>query len=182
MVATGFAGAFALVLGASAFLPGRSHFNVIELISNPKAAHCTQWQCYAVSMGWVVFGVLGVTAQALTHYILTTPHLNEPVGKPVEFSKFHDDDEERAHRGGRRGDRRGDRHHPSHSQHRDPHHLHYHPSHHVPIKSLRTHRPSRVMPQAAPRRGRRMSYEELEEENALLLELARKLSKQQLLR
>ena len=48
MVATGFAGAFALVLGASAFLPGRSHFNVIELISNPKAAHCTQWQCGSV--------------------------------------------------------------------------------------------------------------------------------------
>jgi hypothetical protein len=170
MVATGFAGAFALVLGASAFLPGRSHFNVIELISNPKETHCTQWQCYAVSIGWVLFGVLGVSAQALTHYIFTTPHLEEPVGKPVRFAKFQDGDEEHGSR-----ERR-----PSGGRHHHSGHSGWEGRRGSQPRSLRTHRPSRVVPMA--RRSRRMSYEELEEENALLLELARKLSAKQLLR
>jgi hypothetical protein len=63
MAATAYLGAVTLVLGASKFLRGESHFNVISILGDPARVHCGEWQCYVVSFGWVVFGTLGLVTQ-----------------------------------------------------------------------------------------------------------------------
>jgi hypothetical protein len=73
MVATSYGGALAMVVGLAAFLPGDSHVDPITLINDPSSARCGEWQCYAVIVAWVVFGTMGLVAQALTHYIFHGP-------------------------------------------------------------------------------------------------------------
>ena len=63
MAATGYLGALTMVLGLSRFIKGESHFNVIRILDNPVEVRCGEWQCYVVSLGWVVFGTLGLVAQ-----------------------------------------------------------------------------------------------------------------------
>ena len=69
MAATAYLGAVTLVLGASKFLRGESHFNVISILGDPARVHCGEWQCYVVSFGWVVFGTLGLVTQVRLLFI-----------------------------------------------------------------------------------------------------------------
>jgi hypothetical protein len=51
------------MLGASRFVQGNSHFNVLHMIESPVTVECGSWQCYVMGLGWVVIGTLGLLVQ-----------------------------------------------------------------------------------------------------------------------
>ena len=64
-VSSSYSGALLASLGTGMLLRG-SPVNTIVMFTTPSDVKCSDWQCYALAIAWVVGGTFGLVIQALT--------------------------------------------------------------------------------------------------------------------
>ena len=63
LLVTAFAGALGAVMGLTAFIPGPWFIDVVATVCDPNGNVCKEWQCFLLSVSWVLLGLLGVLVQ-----------------------------------------------------------------------------------------------------------------------